>query len=90
MFVARNTSQSKIVEIQLVFKMLLAGPKTHVRQTMGITVRKRTLQHQEIQAKNRTSRIELPLRKKGGTNSTQPKTIRPVTKNGVRSAAREM
>ena len=89
-FVARHMSQSKIIEIPLVFKLLLAVEKTHVRQTIGISVRKRALQHQEIQVKNRTSRIELPLGKKGGTNSNQPKSIRPVTKNGVRSAAREV
>ena len=70
MMKTQNTTpqKHKIGKIQLVFNIVLAGWKTHVRQTIGITVRKRTLQHQQIQVKNRMLRIVLSLWKMGAVH----------------------
>ena len=78
--------QSKIVKIQLVFKMVLAGPKTHVRQTIGFSVRKRAPQHQQIQVKNSLFKIVFWLEKKVGEAIVS--TQKPVdqTKNDRRAA----
>ena len=66
MFVAECMRKRKNVEIPLRFKVVLAGTKTHVRQTIGIAVPKRTTQHQQIQVKNSLFKIVFWLGKKWG------------------------
>ena len=53
-FVARHMSQSKIVKMQLVLMLLLAGPKPHVRRIMGIVP-----PNARCKSKNVRSRIAL-------------------------------
>ena len=81
--------KSKNDQISIRFKVVLAGTKTHVRQTTGIAVRKRTRQHQQIQVKNSRFKIVLWLKEKWGAQLGAAKQIiRPVTKNERRAAQR--
>ena len=59
-------AKNKNVEIALRCKLVLAGTKTHVRQTKGIAVRKRTPRHNQIQVRNSTFKIDFSLREKRG------------------------
>ena len=71
----------KMVKLHYVFLMVLAGAKTHVRQTIGIAVRKRTPRHEQIQVRNSTFKIDPSLGKKRvGHLGASEKNIRPVTK----------
>ena len=77
-FVARNMSQSKILKIQLVFKILLAGPKSHVRRTIGIIAPDAPCKSQKFRSRIALSKSSPGWEKK--TNRIQAKTIRPLTK----------
>ena len=62
--VANNTPQHEILNIPVRLKAHLAAQKTHVRETIGITVQKHAPQNEIIQVKNSLFEIVLsPMEK---------------------------
>ena len=66
MFVARNMSQSKIVKIQMVFKILLAAQKSHVRRTIGIIAPDAPFKSQKFRSRIALSKSSPRYGKTGG------------------------
>ena len=74
-FEGHMIAKSEIVKIRWKYVSFLTTQNRHVRQTAGIIVRKRTLQHQQIQVKNRMLIIAFSVGKNRGHLGLDKKTL---------------